>query len=62
MTIVTNASLQCHCEGRPEAISKACPEHLRRNEIPRGVYPESFIETLRYAQNDKRRRARNNKR
>jgi hypothetical protein len=42
----------CHCE-RSEAISKC--------EIPRGVYPEPSDKILRYAQNDRRRRARNDK-
>jgi len=42
----------CHCE-RSEAISKY--------EIPRGVYPEPSDKILRYAQNDRRRRARNDK-
>jgi len=39
--------------GEAEAISKC--------EIPRGVYPEPSDKILRYAQNDRRRRARNDK-
>jgi hypothetical protein len=34
---------------------------ISKNEIPRGVYPEQKDEILRYAQNDKGRRAQNEK-